>query len=304
MQSAGNLKSYYSSKPTNVEDENLEKKLNDYRLDLVKNHIKIENEEKEEILNFVSDHIKNTKELLVEDLHFGYYLAGLIEGDGCFERNRLTICYHEKDVAAAYWLKKRIGFGQVNKVKGKRAFNYHLTKPEGIKYVLTITNGKFVTDYKINQLIKYNYEKKYGVVIQPKNSNPDLKNNYWLSGFMDADGSFLIYILKRPKKRYPETRLKIKIAQKENDILQEIYNTFSGYLAHTKRGEWQYDSISYQVASEFIQYFDSFSLVSTKYIEYIQWRDCYRLVLKKEHLSENGLIKIQKLKDSIERFRS
>lgn len=55
-------------------------------------------------------------------------------------------------------------------------------------------NGKFITDNKINQMIKYNYNKKYNVEILPKILNPEIENSYWLSGFTDADGCFLVSI--------------------------------------------------------------------------------------------------------------
>jgi hypothetical protein len=43
----------------------------------------------------------------------GYYLAGLIEGDGCFLKAELQISYHLKDRIAAEKLQKAIGFEKV-----------------------------------------------------------------------------------------------------------------------------------------------------------------------------------------------
>jgi len=123
---------------------------------------------------------------------------------------------------------------------------------------------------------------------------------YYLAGFIDADGSFIVLIinlkgllskdLQFKENKTGEVRLKLKISQKFLEILQGAYKEFGGYLAQTKRGEWEYDSTNFQVAS--------------KLIEYIKWRDCFRLVLKKEHLTEEGVMKIVSLKTSIEKIRS
>lgn len=304
MQSAGNLKNFYSKL---IDKEN-------FYEDLINNHKILEEHEKIGLLNYLSFHQKNMKEFLLNnDEQFGYYLAGLIEGDGCFERNRLTICYHEKDIAAAHWLNKRIGFGKVAPIKGKRAVGYYLTGYEGLNKVINLINGKFLTDSKINQMIQYKYYSKYGVEIQPKNPSPDLKNNYWLSGFADADGSFIVSIrnlkgllskdLQPIKKRTGEVRLKFKIAQKDGEILQEIHKEFGGYLAKTTRGEWEFDSTSFKVADKLIEYLDKYSLISTKYIEYLKWRDVYRIIQRKEHLTERGISKILKIKNSLENFK-
>jgi len=134
---------------------NLKKDEKSQYVDLIKNHKILEEDEKKELLENLSEHLNFTKKtLLKDDVQFGYYLAGLIEGDGCFERNRLTICYHEKDLPSALWLKERIGYGKVDPIKGKRAVGYYLTGKEGLEKVIKLINGKFLTDNKINQMIK------------------------------------------------------------------------------------------------------------------------------------------------------
>ena len=87
------------------------------------------------------------------------------------------------------------------------------------------------------------------------------------------------------KKHKILEEVKLKIAQKEGDVLLSVYNTFGGYLAKTKRGEWEYDSTSFTVAENLI--------------EYLKWRDCYRIIQKNEHFTEKGLNKIIVLKKFI-----
>ena len=56
------------------------------------------------------------------DDQFGHYLAGLIDGDGHFSnKQHLVLVFNSLDVSLAYYIKKRLGFGNVKKVKNKNA---------------------------------------------------------------------------------------------------------------------------------------------------------------------------------------
>ena len=48
----------------------------------------------------------------LNDEQFGHYLAGLIDGDGHFSsKQQLIIVFSSADVALAYYIKERLGFG-------------------------------------------------------------------------------------------------------------------------------------------------------------------------------------------------
>jgi hypothetical protein len=96
----------------------------------------------------ISDHVpKHLKPL--NDEQFGHYLAGLIDGDGHFSsKQQLVIVFHSLDVSLAYYIKSKIGYGNVKKVKDKNAYLYVLVAKKGIEKVLTLINGKIRTDNK------------------------------------------------------------------------------------------------------------------------------------------------------------
>jgi Cytochrome C and Quinol oxidase polypeptide I len=75
-----------------------------------------------ERVKLISDHVpKHLKPLNNEQL--GYYLAGLIDGDGHFSKAlQLVIAFNSSDAFLAYNLKERIGYGNVKKVKDKNAY--------------------------------------------------------------------------------------------------------------------------------------------------------------------------------------
>ena len=86
----------------------------------------------------ISDHLKKHRKPQTEK-EFGYYLAGLIEGDGYFGDHRFEIAFHEEDTFLAYYIKKRIGYGSVLKLKGKNSVRYVLRHSEGLKKVLNLS---------------------------------------------------------------------------------------------------------------------------------------------------------------------
>jgi LAGLIDADG endonuclease len=271
--------------------------------------IKNVNENAEEIFDFdkpliskenlISDHLK--KHIKPEtDEDFGYYLAGLIEGDGYFGDSRFEIAFHMDDISSAYYIKKRIGYGSVLFLKNKNSVRYVLRHSLGLKKVLTLVNGKFLGQDKIDQIIKHKYSEKYNISILPK-ANFDLSENHWLAGFSDADGSFAIFINKSNthKSGYNIT-LPFRIKQQNPVLLTLIKRQFDGNVSQFNDGMHSYSSTSFKIAYIFTKYFDNYHLLNaSKWINFIKWRKAYRIVQRKEHLTLDGLAKIRKLKENL-----
>lgn len=189
----------------------------------------------------ISIHVPSKHKPLNEN-YLGYYLAGLIDGDGNFSNQKgyLTITYNIKDKSAAYWLKSQIGYGSISKFKNKNAIKYIISHPDGLLRVLELINNKIKTNNKYyqiinyllnnNKLVNYKFYNKYDKFLK---GNLNDFNNPWLSGFIDANGYFQINIINPPSGGHikspinnfsnkPEIRLKLQIVQKEIDILNYI----------------------------------------------------------------------------------
>jgi hypothetical protein len=124
----------------------------------------------------ISDHlIKHNKPETDEE--FGYYLAGLIEGDGYFGDHRFEIAFNKEDTFLVYYIKKRIGYGSVLSLKNKNFVRYVLRHSDGLKRVLDLVNGKFITDKKINQILTHKYDSKFNLTILPP-ANFNLNSNH------------------------------------------------------------------------------------------------------------------------------
>jgi hypothetical protein len=110
---------------------------------------------------------------------FSYYLAGLIEGDGYISpQNQIVIIFDIQDSSLAYSLKKHIGYGNINKIKDKKAIKLVISNNEGVKKVLKLINGKLRLPHKLEQFI--NVVNNYHLDIIPINSldSSSLKTSY------------------------------------------------------------------------------------------------------------------------------
>lgn len=184
--------------------------------------------------------------------NLGYYLAGLIEGDGTIivpkkERSfsgklnypSIQISFNYKDYPLASKIRDTLGFGSISKPKGKNAFILRINDYKGIIKLTKLINGKFRTN-KINRLwilidwlnnvsipriknlsindmndLSINDMNDLFINKEPLNKE-NLLNNAWLSGFFDADGNF--YIRHNLfKKKYLVTQYYTRISQSCQD---------------------------------------------------------------------------------------
>jgi hypothetical protein len=243
------------------------------------------------------------------DEEFGQYLAGLIDGDGHFSNAlQLVIVFNILDSSLAYFIKSKLGYGKVYKVKNKNAVILVIASKAGICKVLDLINGKIRSNNKLDQINnnilsnpKFNSLKK-SISLFSKNNNNNL-NNYWLAGFADADASFQIKIVNREKRI--EVRLNFQIDQKKNDLLILIKSFLGGNIGYRESQDtYYYGSTSFGSAKNVINYFDKYHLMSSKHINYLKWRKAYIIIMNKEHLTSLGLNKIIRLKTTMNRFNT
>ena len=221
--------------------------------------------------------IHNSKHLKpLSEIQFGHYLAGLIDGDGHFSsKQQLVIVFSSSDISLAYYLKERIGYGQIRKVKNKNAYVFIISKKEGVIKVINLINCKLRTLNKYNQVINNILNHHYYSNLKENiefNLNCDNNfYNHWLAGFSDADASFQIKIVNKPNRNKPEIRLNYQIDQKNIDILLLIKEFFGGNIGYrNSQDTYYYGSTSFGVANKVVKYFDNYHLQSNKYINYLK----------------------------------
>jgi len=265
------------------------------------------------------------------DEELGYYLAGLIDGDGYIsnEDNQptITITFHKKDTFLAYKIKSLLGYGLVRCYSSYSI--YTITNREGLIKMLYLIYNKLRLIHKVNRLNKL--IEKYNLPLEksiPDNSNVTL--THYLAGLLDSDGSLTIKLLKRKrgllKKETTEVRLLARVEMNSllgSNVINKLKADIGGSLsirnfsyAETKvlgakgvaptTAELRtvsyagarmsrsivWNSVSFKRMYWLLLYLDRYNLCSKKYLEYLYIRKAYLLIQQKKHLTSEGLIKI------------
>ena len=166
----------------------------------------------------------------LNNLPFSSYLTGLIEGDGTIvvpktERSpkgilnyaSVQIVFHLKDLPLALLIQKVLGVGSISKKKGANAYIFTINSYKGLILIVSILNSNMQTPkiYSLWKLIDWlNNSINTNFLKKPLNEGP-LISNAWLSGFMEADGSFQIRTTLSGK--YPKSECKLEISQRQTD---------------------------------------------------------------------------------------
>jgi hypothetical protein len=144
-----------------------------------------------------------------KDQRFYEWLAGFIDGDGCFLLSKkgyasLEIVTQLRDKKCLFLIKQKFG-GSVKLYSGDNYLRYRLHHKKGLLILIDKINGLLQNPTRILQLgkicDKYNLELK--------DSKSLTYYNGWLSGFFDTDGSIYlnqvsgqIFITATQKNRY------------------------------------------------------------------------------------------------------
>jgi hypothetical protein len=128
-------------------------------------------------------------------------------------------------------------------------------------------------------------------------------NPWWTTGFADAEGSFSI-LIQHNTKFNTNWRVKaifsIGLHIKDLAILESIQQTLGVGKIH-KHGK---ESVQFRVESikelrVIIDHFDRYPLISVKLADYLLFKQCYNLIILKEHLTRDGLLKLVEIKASL-----
>ena len=235
--------------------------------------------------------------------NFSFFLAGIIDGDGHFSKiPQLVICFSEKNIDVAYFLKKKIQYGIVSKIKNKKAIKFVISHCLGLEKICNLIHNKLQHKQKIIQ-----YNTGLHSICNFKHTEKKhfcLTENSWFSGFFLSDGSFQIKIIHRKEKKLPEIRLVIEIDQKEKHLLLEIQKNFGGTIGfRVSQNTFYYSSVSFASAKKIIHYFDKFHLMGVKQTQYVLWRKVYVKIIKNFHLTSLNVKWITNVKKTMSNMK-
>lgn len=153
---------------------------------------------------------------------FNEWLAGLIDGDGCFQLSKkgyasLEITMDVRDKHCLFQIKDKFG-GSIKVKQGLNWLRYRLHHKIGIIKMINAINGLIRNPTRLLQLSKL-CEKYQIELIYPK----DLEyNNGWLSGFIDAEGSVSL--------NKNSTQIFITASQKNKLLLDPLIKLYGGQI--------------------------------------------------------------------------
>lgn len=267
----------------------------------------------------------------LKNVYLNSYLAGLFEGDGhiWFPKSnmkkkhnpRFCITFDLKNEPLAKKLLEVLEFGHIRYKLKDNACVLIVSPVKGLKKIIQLINGELRTP-KIHQLhtlidwINLNHSSNIDKLPLKKGL---IYNDSWLAGFVDADGGFYIGHTKlenNAKKSKISCRLRIEqrmvepiSKQSYSDVLTEIANFFNCKLLVKKQASTGNEYYTLAATSRIslqilLDYFERFPLYSSKYLDYKNWAEAARLILANQHYTEEGIVKIDSLKSSMNNSRT
>ena len=164
------------------------------------------------------------------------WLAGLIDGDGCFLVSKqgytsLEITVHAKDEGVLRKVKQSCG-GSIKPRAGGASVRYRLHNTKGMQSLCTDVNGQ------IRHPVRYMQFKKVCSVLKlnavPRSASPLHSKHGWFRGMFDADGTVTL----KHNKESPQ--ITFSVTQKDKSVPMAFYNVFGGslYFDKSQNGYW------------------------------------------------------------------
>lgn len=166
-------------------------------------------------------------------------------------------------------------------------------------------------EYKLNpQTCHINYKQiiSYHTVsdsssfaaVKEKNKSEKATEANWITGFVDAEGCFIIGISEN--KRYKlgwtvKLSFTICLHARDEALLHKIKIYFGvGSITKSSSYKIQLQIQSIKDLGKIIEHFDKFSLITKKREDYELWKKVFYLIKNEEHLQEEGLNQIVGIK--------
>jgi len=140
-----------------------------------------------------------------------------------------------------------------------------------------------------------------------KNKHIQLNEPWFISGFTDAEGCFLIIVRKSPTRKLGwnlEANFIINLHKKDVKLLKLIQSYFGGVgrIGKERNGccDFTVGSLD-QILTKIIPHFDVYSLKTKKHADYLLFREVVMMMKGGEHLTVEGLQKIINIRATLNR---
>lgn len=260
------------------------------------------------------------------------YLAGLFEGDGHIwiqkkdrvytkrKNPRFCLTFHIKDAPLAKKLISLLEYGHIAYRPKNNACVLIVSEVKGLVKIINLINGELRTPKinKVHLLIDWLQNNHRLNINKLPIKVGDLNQDSWLAGFIDADGSFYIQHTKIDNgalKNKISCRLRVEQRMLDpitsvsyHSILLDISkflgcNLLTRKQLATGREYYIITASSKNSLSIIISYLSAFPLLSSKLLDYKDWRIAAELIIKDLHLSNESKTSLDFLKSNMNRNR-
>lgn len=280
----------------------------------------------EEINKALIDY-KNTSNLAVytNKEYLGYYLAGLLEGDGHLSlpsignttlnrilNPRIVFTSHVNNLGMYAFIQSELGNIGRFQLSGN-TIRYIIGDIKGILYFIDLIHGKLRTpkNKRLNDVIEF-LNAKYSLSIsQSLLDKSSFKDNSWFTGFTEADGHFGIRYRERLEKsdtrkrsRSESISLLFRLDQRAfdeststcmkpfmNDLALFLSCNVNSYTVKNKEVLSLHAS-AIDNLKLIIDYFNKYPLMGNKLNDFKKWEIVYNMIKSKEHLTAEGRLKV------------
>ncbi len=270
------------------------------------------------------------RNLNTSNSQLGYYLAGLIEGDGCIWTSKrlksnngraynpqIVIAFHKKEKPLFLHLQKVLNMGNISKVKLKNTCLYRISEKNKLIEMINLINGKFRTPKIINlykAINRLNLLYNLNIETLPLDKE-DLLNNAWLTGMTDSDGNFHISLtgnyglnsLMTRKRTICSFSITQRVVDKTTGLtcvpfMTEIADLFKCKINYKAGNAMVFVAQANNKHYLTKKYFDKYPLMTSKHLDYMCFLEGQKYLGKR--LTDKEIIAVRAIKNSMNNKRT
>lgn len=255
---------------------------------------------------FAQSILQNIHNQKNEEQAWNQWLAGLIDGDGCFiiSSQGYTSCEITMDLRdehALQQIKSRLG-GSVKLRSGSKSIRYRLHHKAGMLELLHRVNGEIRHSIRQKQFQALCQIYAFGPVRKPE---PLRKENSWFAGFFDADGTINIG-RSGGATAAKAVQCSISVSAKYDDVLIPFVENFGGGIYPCKMSRtYKWCIQSKKDTLYFLECLKSFGPCrSSKQYRFLALPRFYELLEMRAYKAEEGSLQLKAWNTFLEKWNS